>query len=99
MAYTTLLLDDEPLALDRLRRLLAQYPDDFKLVGQAQNGEEGRQMIESLRPQVIFLDIEMPVLNGFEMLARLQHLPYVILPLLTKTTPSAPLKRTRSIIS
>ena len=74
----TILIDDEPLALKRLRRLLEKHPGTFTIVAEAQNGAEGLVAVETHRPDLIFLDIEMPVLNGFEMLARVQFMPLVI---------------------
>jgi two-component system, LytTR family, response regulator len=74
----TILIDDEPLAISRLRRLLTDYTDDIKIIGEAPNGAEGLTMIERDRPDLIFLDIEMPLLNGFEMLARLTQMPLVV---------------------
>jgi two-component system, LytTR family, response regulator len=74
----TILIDDEPLALNRLQRLLSKYPHVFQIIGEAKNGQEGLEMIEKLKPDVIFLDIEMPLLNGFQMLAKLTHQPIVI---------------------
>lgn len=78
MKFKTILIDDEPLALSRLQRLLGNFPDDFEVIGLARNGLEGLQLIENQKPDVIFLDIEMPALNGFEMLARLTYMPYVV---------------------
>ncbi|MDB5242454.1 MAG: two-component system response regulator [Spirosoma sp.] len=74
----TLLIDDEPLAISRLRRLLNKHRDTFEVVGDASNGAEGLTRIEAEKPDVIFLDIEMPLLNGFEMLSRLTTMPMVI---------------------
>jgi two-component system LytT family response regulator len=74
----TLLVDDEPLAVNRLRRLLGRYEDTFVIVGEAHNGLEGLKAVEVLEPDLIFLDIEMPGLNGFEMLAKLPYLPIVV---------------------
>ena len=74
----TLLIDDEPLAISRLRRLLSEYEETFKIVGEAVNGLEGLKAVETLEPDLIFLDIEMPGLNGFEMLAKLSYLPIVV---------------------
>ncbi len=74
----TLLIDDEPLALVRLRRLLVPHEATFNIIGEAGNGAEGLAFIEAEQPDVIFLDIEMPVLNGFEMLAGLTTMPLVI---------------------
>lgn len=78
MIFKTLLIDDEKLALSRLERLLGRHPDVFAVVGTAANGAEGLEKIESLRPDLIFLDIEMPVLNGFELLAHLRQPPLVV---------------------
>lgn len=75
---TTILIDDEPLAISRLKRLLTKHADAFTIVGEAANGAEGLVIIEELRPDVIFLDIEMPLLNGFEMLGRLSYMPLVV---------------------
>lgn len=74
----TLLIDDEQLALNRLRRLLGPYDDTIEIIGEAGNGLDGLQAIETLEPELLFLDIEMPGLNGFEMLARLPYLPLVV---------------------
>ena len=73
----TILIDDEPLAIGRLKRLLGKY-EDFEVIDEAKNGQEGLEKIESHQPDVIFLDIEMPVLTGFEMLARLSFMPLVV---------------------
>ncbi|MCK8491247.1 MULTISPECIES: LytR/AlgR family response regulator transcription factor [Spirosoma] len=74
----TILIDDEQLAISRLRRLLTKYSDTFEVIGDAPNGAEGLTLVEAERPDVIFLDIEMPLLNGFEMLSRLTAMPLVI---------------------
>ena len=74
----TLLIDDESLAISRLRRLLEKHRDTFDVIGDAANGAEGLALIEAQHPDVIFLDIEMPVLNGFEMLSRLTTMPMVV---------------------
>ncbi|WP_461104066.1 LytR/AlgR family response regulator transcription factor [Spirosoma koreense] len=74
----TLLVDDEPLAISRLRRLLDKHRDTFEVIGEASNGAEGLTLIEAQQPDVIFLDIEMPLLNGFEMLSKVTTVPMVI---------------------
>lgn len=74
----TLLIDDEPLAINRLRRLLDKHNDTFTVIGDAPNGAEGLTLIEAEQPDLIFLDIEMPLLNGFEMLSRLTTVPMVV---------------------
>jgi len=74
----TILIDDEPLAIKRLRRLLEKHADIFEIVAEADNGAKGLEMTEMHRPEVIFLDVEMPVMNGFEMLGKLTYMPKVI---------------------
>ena len=78
LPLTTILIDDEPLAISRLRRLLTKFEDSFDIIGEAHNGAEGLALVETKRPNVIFLDIEMPLLNGFEMLSRLTYMPLVV---------------------
>lgn len=75
-----LLADDEASAHSRLRRLL-QAHDHLTIVGEARDGLQAVQQIEQLRPDLVFLDIEMPGLNGFEVLRALPadfSLPLVI---------------------
>ncbi|KAA6440539.1 response regulator [Dyadobacter flavalbus] len=74
----TILIDDEPLALSRLRRLLEKHADIFYIVSEARNGAEGLIEINRFDPDIIFLDIEMPLLNGFEMLSKLTKMPLVV---------------------
>ncbi len=75
--WNTFIIDDEELARQRLKRLLAPH-DSIHIIGDAANGQQGLQQIEKLHPDLVFLDIEMPVLNGFEMLSRLAKPPKVI---------------------
>jgi two-component system LytT family response regulator len=75
--WKTIIIDDEELARQRLKRLLKGY-DEFDIIDEAENGAEGLQLINRLKPDLVFLDIEMPVLNGFEMLAKLAHPPRVV---------------------
>ena len=77
-SYTTLLIDDEKLARERLKKLLAGFDATFKIIGEAKNGNEAEQLIHKLNPDIIFLDIEMPGKNGFELLSSLNTLPIVI---------------------
>lgn len=75
--YKTIVIDDEQLARQRIKRLLKEY-DEIEIIAEAENGAEGLLLIEQHQPDLIFLDIEMPVLNGFEMLAKLTHQPKVV---------------------
>ena len=71
------IIDDERLARSELKRLLQEFPD-VDVIGEAANAEEGLQKIESLNPDLIFLDIQMPGKTGFDMLTELEKAPHVI---------------------
>ena len=73
-----LIVDDERLARARLRRLLAER-DDVEVVGAAEDGDEAVSMIDQLRPDLLFLDIQMPGLSGFDVLAALPGDPPFII--------------------
>ena len=72
-----LVIDDERLARLELRRLLAVHPE-VEITGEARGGEEAIALIPKLGPDVIFLDIQMPGMSGFDLLERLDDLPQVI---------------------
>ncbi|MBV7535940.1 LytTR family DNA-binding domain-containing protein [Duganella sp. sic0402] len=72
-----LLIDDERLARAELRRLLAAHPE-VEIVGEAVNAADGVQQIAALKPDLIFLDVQMPGGSGFDMLAALEEAPEVI---------------------
>lgn len=72
-----LLVDDERLARAGLRRLLKAH-DDITIVGEAANADEAATQIQRLRPDVVFLDVEMPGRGGLELLEELEDLPAVI---------------------
>jgi len=75
-----LIVDDEPIARKVLREEL-ELLDSVEVVGEADNGEAALSKISSLKPDVVFLDIQMPVMGGFELLDHLNsgHLPAVIM--------------------
>jgi len=75
--WKTLIIDDEQLARQRLIRLLMPY-NHIEIIGEGLNGQDGLEKIEKLKPELIFLDIEMPVFNGFEMLSKLKHQPKIV---------------------
>lgn len=76
--YKTILVDDEPAARRLMRNLLQEYPDVVEVIGEAGSGREAIEKIEALRPSLIFLDIQMPDLTGFEVLEKLEHKPNII---------------------
>ena len=75
--YKAILIDDEPLARQLIRSLLQPYPQ-ISIVAECGDGFEGFKAIQELAPDLIFLDIQMPRLNGFEMLELLDNPPAVI---------------------
>jgi two-component system LytT family response regulator len=74
-----LLVDDEPLALRGIRTRLASEPD-FEVIGEAEDGPQAIATIRRLRPDVVFLDVQMPGCDGFEVLRSLaaDALPLVV---------------------
>ena len=77
MAMRAFLVDDEALALKRLQRMLAATKR-VEIVGMSQDPVEAVPRILEAKPDVLFLDIEMPGMTGFEMLAQLQPQPWVV---------------------
>jgi two-component system LytT family response regulator len=72
-----LIVDDERIARQELRRLLAAHPE-VEIAGEAASGEEALALIQKLAPDVLFLDIQMPAMTGFDLLDRLREVPEVI---------------------
>ena len=67
----TLIIDDERLARNELRRLLENFPK-IQIIGEAANADEALPMIDELEPDLLFLDIQMPGKNGFELLQAIE---------------------------
>jgi two-component system LytT family response regulator len=70
---TAIIIDDEQKGRLALREKLHEYCPDVQLMGEAADGETGAQLIKEVTPQVVFLDIEMPRMGGFEMLNQLPN--------------------------
>lgn len=78
MKLTALIVDDEPLARERLRTLLVTEPD-LEVIGECVNGREAIAAVKKQRPDLLFLDIQMPEVDGFQTLTQLAApLPAVI---------------------
>lgn len=77
MSITAIIVDDERLAREGLKQLLADLPE-ITLIGEAQNADEAIEMVDKLKPQLLFLDIEMPEKSGFDLLEELIDTPFVI---------------------
>jgi two-component system LytT family response regulator len=72
-----IIIDDERTARDEVKRLLDNYPD-FEVVAEARNADEAKELIEIKKPDLLFLDIQMPEKSGFELLELLDDVPQVI---------------------
>ena len=73
----TILVDDEPPARQLLREYLADYPA-VQVVAECGNGRDAVAAINAERPDLVFLDIQMPGLTGFDVLEQLTHMPHLI---------------------
>ncbi len=73
----TIIIDDERLAREELKSMLLKY-DFLDIIDEAKNPDEGILKIQEHKPELIFLDIQMPGMNGFEMLQKLDEIPKVI---------------------
>jgi two-component system LytT family response regulator len=75
----TLVVDDEPLARERIRALLSEQPD-IDVVGEARDGEEAVSAILAHAPDLVFLDIQMPKMDGFEVIKTIgpENMPLVV---------------------
>ena len=73
----TVIVEDEKLARDLVRDYLGRHTD-FEIVGEYEDGFSGLKAINQLKPDLVFLDIQMPKLTGFEMLEVLEHHPAII---------------------
>src|SRR6185312_6438411 len=77
MKLRAVIVEDEDVARRRLRDLLADY-DWIQVVGEAKDGREAVDQIDALEPDLVFLDIEMPELDGLEVVKRIQHRPALV---------------------
>lgn len=77
MNTTCLIIDDEKLARELLREYLSSYPD-IEIIGECSKGSEAVEQIDKLKPDLIFLDVQMPGMTGFDVLDEIAHVPYVI---------------------
>jgi len=76
--YRTIVIDDEPAARRLMKNLLHEHSSMVEVIDEAGNGREAIEKIEALRPDLIFLDIQMPDLTGFEVIEQLKHKPNII---------------------
>lgn len=78
MNYKCIIIDDEPLARELIERHLSQF-DNFEIIGSFENAIKAYQFLETNTIDLMFLDIEMPLLKGNDFLKKLKNKPFVIL--------------------
>ncbi len=74
-----ILVDDEVHCLNTLNILLSDYCPDVLVLDKCVSGKKALEAIESLNPELVFLDIEMPFMNGFELLAQFKQIPFSVI--------------------
>lgn len=74
---TCLIVDDEKLARDLLREYLEGFPN-VQIVGECEQGNDAVEKIDKLKPDILFLDVQMPGMTGFDVLEEIEHEPHVI---------------------
>lgn len=76
--FKAIVVDDEPAARRLMKSLLLDHQDVIEVIGEAGNGREALEKIGELKPDIIFLDIQMPDLTGFEVIEQLDRKPNII---------------------
>jgi len=74
----TVIIDDEPRARETLNKMLRTYCTDIEIVGEGNNVKSGIEQIETLHPDVVFLDIRMPDGTGFDLLEQLNYIDFAL---------------------
>lgn len=74
---TCIIIDDEPLARSIVVEYLMSYPE-IKILAECSDGFEGMKAIQQLQPDIVFLDVQMPKINGFELLELIDNPPAII---------------------
>ena len=72
-------IDDELHCLETLSIMLSEWCPQVQLIDQCRSAKQGLEAIEKIKPDLVFLDIEMPVMNGFELLEQFKEIPFAII--------------------
>jgi two-component system LytT family response regulator len=76
--FTTVIVDDEPKSVVLLQRMLKRYCPGVEVIGTANNTEKAYELINTLAPELVFLDVEMPDGSGFHLLKKFSRIPFRI---------------------
>src|SRR5580698_7423874 len=74
-----ILIDDEIHCIDTLSILISDYCPEVEILEKCYSAKNALEVIEKARPELIFLDIEMPVMNGFELLEQFEEFPFSVI--------------------
>lgn len=77
--YRAVIIDDEEDSRSNTRNMIQNYCEELEVVGEAENGPEGKKKIQELKPHVVFLDINMPGMNGFQMLEGIYNRDFCVI--------------------
>jgi two-component system LytT family response regulator len=77
--YRAVIIDDEEDSRSNTRNMIQNYCSEIEIVGEADNGPAGKQKIQELKPHVVFLDINMPGMNGFQMLEGIYNRDFCVI--------------------
>lgn len=75
--YSTIIVDDEPLGRKMIKEYLQDFPE-IRIVGECKNGKQAIKSINEDKPDIVFLDIRMPGMDGFEVLEHIDPMPRII---------------------
>ena len=74
-----IIIDDEVHCIDTLSILLADYCPEVEVMEKCMSAKKGLEAIEDIKPDLVFLDIEMPIMNGFELLEQFKQIPFAVI--------------------
>jgi two-component system, LytTR family, response regulator len=77
--FRAVIIDDEEDSRSNTRSMIENYCSELEIVGEADNGPEGKKIIQDLKPHVVFLDINMPGMNGFQMLEGIYNRDFCVI--------------------
>lgn len=77
--FKTIIIDDEENSRNNTRSMLTNYCPEIEIIGEASSGMEGKKLIQELKPQVVFCDINMPGMTGLEMIESIVHRDFCLI--------------------